>query len=178
MEFNESIRNAVEGFLADWHRGDWMVNNGEWASSEWKDERETYTERVKALGEAIVDASAVDVPNAARADASSLAEVREALEAALGALEAAEDAAQALDGQVTPGDADHIAEGVIDPDGVAETARALRVGSNWKGWNCSEGWRAYRNGDALYLHWYRAVYGERLNRSLWVLVDDSFFEAD
>lgn len=116
MKTNEEIRVAVEGFLEHWHRGDWMVDHGEWASS--------------------------------------------------------------LDEQVRSDDSDYIAEGVIDPDDVAGTAEALDVVCSWQGWDCTEGWTAYRAGDALYVHWFRNARGLRHDRSLWVLVDEAFFEQE
>jgi hypothetical protein len=74
--------------------------------------------------------------------------------------------------------ADHIAEGVIDPDGVEGTAVDLNVGRRSDGWDCTEGWDAHRYGDALYIHWWRSARGARHDRSLWVLVDAGFFGDD
>lgn len=71
---------------------------------------------------------------------------------------------------------DYIAEGVIDPDEVADGAKALGVGDNWQGWECNEGWAAYRVGEALYVRWYRNAHGNRHDRDLWVCVDDAFFQ--
>lgn len=77
-------------------------------------------------------------------------------------------------------DDDHIAEGLIDPDGVSDDAQDLGVGRAWEAWNCREGWGAYRVGRALYMRWWRAPYGgtNRHERDLYVLIDEDFFEAE
>jgi hypothetical protein len=36
----------------------------------------------------------------------------------------------------------YIAEGTIDPDNVENRSRCLRVGFDWQGWDCREGWAA------------------------------------
>lgn len=75
---------------------------------------------------------------------------------------------------------DEIEEGTIDPDGIEDDAEDLEVGASWQGWDCKEGWRAYRVGTALYLNWWRTPYPHtvRHERDLWVQVDGKFFEED
>lgn len=76
-------------------------------------------------------------------------------------------------------ESDYIAEGVIDPDNVADSAVYLGVDKTWQGWDCREGWAAYRSGDALYLNWWRSpTTNLRHDRDLWVLVDKRFFEEE
>jgi hypothetical protein len=140
-----------------------MVENGEWASAEWDEAREEYTNALAELAAAIERAPAAD-----RADRNALADVT--LWAA-----AAKAAAEALHDQVRPDESNHIAEGLIDPDDVSETAERLDVGGSWQGWDCTEGWDAYRNGNDLYLNWWRNAYGNRHTRDLWALVRADFF---
>lgn len=76
---------------------------------------------------------------------------------------------------------DHIAEGVIDPDGYAENEERESTGIKklWNGWECVEGWEAYRCGDALVMNWWRSPNTRlRRERDLWVTVDPKFFEVD
>lgn len=75
-------------------------------------------------------------------------------------------------------EADGIEEGTIDPDEVEDGADDLEVGASWQGWDCREGWRAYRVGDGLYLNWWRTPYPHtaRHQRDLWVEVNGTFFE--
>lgn len=70
-----------------------------------------------------------------------------------------------------------VEEGVIDPDDVSDQALALPVGRSLRGWQCVEGWRAHRVGEALYLNWWRTPDPStpRRARDLWVLVDEAFF---
>ncbi len=75
-------------------------------------------------------------------------------------------------------DESYIAEGVIDPDDVATRATDCDVSRSWQGWDCREGWGAYRVGRALYLRWWRNACGNRRDRDLWVLVDSEFFQED
>lgn len=105
----DAIETACESFLADWNRGDWMVENGDWAD-----------------------------------------------------------------------DGDYIEEGTIDPDNVEDDAESLDVGAKSQGWDCQEGWGAYRSMDDLYLNWWRAPYPNtnRHQRDLWVLVSKDFFAVD
>lgn len=75
-------------------------------------------------------------------------------------------------------DDDHIAEGVIDPDGYVENEEREHTGIKrvWDGWECREGWTAYRCGDALVLNWFRSpITRLRKERDLWVTVDPKFF---
>jgi hypothetical protein len=83
--------------------------------------------------------------------------------------------ARALDSQVLPGESDYIATGVIDPDGVADTAIELTEWPASQGWDCAEKMIAYRHGDALYIWWCRKVWGNRNARDVWVLVDENYF---
>lgn len=102
------IEAACNDFLADWNRGDWMTEHGEWDDEE-----------------------------------------------------------------------DCVEEGTIDPDNVESDASDLGVGHHGQGWNCSEGWRAHQNGDALVLNWYRINCCDgRHARYLWIVIDDKFFEED
>ena len=88
----------------------------------------------------------------------------------------AQEAARRLDGQVLDDESDYIVEGNIDPDNVSSTSMYFGPGQQEKGWNCVEGWNAYRHGDDLYIQWYRNAYGgDRRSRSLWVCVDKGFF---
>ena len=77
-------------------------------------------------------------------------------------------------------DDDHIAEGVIDPDGYVGNDERERVCARvWEGWECREGWTAYRCGAALVLNWWRSPTTRlRRERDLWVTIDPKFFEAD
>jgi hypothetical protein len=82
----------------------------------------------------------------------------------------------ALEGQVRPDESDYIAEGLIDPNGVSDSATEIPdVGESWQDWDCTESWWAYRSGDGLYINWRRAARGHRHGRDLWVLVDEDFF---
>jgi hypothetical protein len=76
-------------------------------------------------------------------------------------------------------DDDEIEEGIIDPDVVSDGATDLEIGTAWQGWDCHEGWGAYRVGTALYLRWWRnpTTY-LRHDRDLWVKIDDEFFESE
>jgi hypothetical protein len=96
----------------------------------------------------------------------------EDLLAAMGELQAA---AEALRGQVRPDHSDYIEAGTIDPDDVQSSSERLGVGESGKGWDCVEGWGAYRSDDALIVRWYRHAYGSRHDRDLWVVVDEEFF---
>lgn len=168
--FGVKVYEAVESFLRDeeegWSRHEWMQAHGEWASAEWDDAREGYTEAVELLASLVGD-----MPDAERADADGL-------DAISSAVEAVHTAVAELDGQVRPDESDYIAEGRIDPDEVADQAEDLEVGYSAQGWDCTEGWNAYRAGSALYMHWWRDACGNRHGRSLWVLVDDEFFAGD
>lgn len=160
-----NIKETCKNFLEDWDRHEWMAAHGEWASSEWDEERKEYEEAAAALV-----AAAAALPNSDRAQPSALSELKEAYDRL-------REAAEALDGQVRPDESDYIAEGLLDPDGVADDAEALDAKDGWQGWDCTEGWRAYRRGRDLYINWWRNAYGNRHSRDLWVLVDKDFFEA-
>ena len=81
------------------------------------------------------------------------------------------------DSSIAP-DQDYICDDVIDPDGIKDDAIPLGVGDSWEGWDCREGWAAYRAGDALYVNWWRKAWGNRHARDLWVKVCDEFFEGE
>lgn len=168
MNNNRDIYETCEAFLADWDRQEWMQLHGEWASEAWDDAREEYD---AALADLL---TAVHVlPCGDRVDgAGVLDDVRDALALV-------EETAAALDGQIVAPEEDYIQEGTIDPDGVSETAHALDVGCvPVQGWDCTEGWSAYRHGDALYVRWWRDACGNRRDRDLWVLVESGFFAPE
>lgn len=170
MNTNTNIKNTIEdtivSFLEDWDRHEWLRDHGTWASEEWNEARKAYEDAVQELREAVED---LDDPE--YADPCSADDVARAVAAV-------QDAAKALDGQVRPDESDYIAEGLLDPDGVADKAEPCGVDCAWQGWDCREGWSAHRVGDALYLNWFRSAYGNRHDRDLWVLVDDEFFVED
>jgi hypothetical protein len=59
-----------------------------------------------------------------------------------------------------------------------DVASAIDATQEWpasQGWDCTEKMIAYRHGDALYIWWYRKVWGNRRERDLWVLVDENYF---
>lgn len=159
------IRRACKAFLSSWDRQEWMQFNGTWESEKWVEAREAYDAAVEGLALAFGG-----IPSATHADAD-LSSIEEALTEV-------REAARALDGQVRPDESDYIAEGLIDPDNVLEMAEPLDVRDNWRGWDCEEGWEACRVRDALYLHWYRQAWGQRHDRSLWVLVDSGYFKDE
>ena len=73
-------------------------------------------------------------------------------------------------------ESDCIAEGVIDPDEVQDSAELLGVEAAWQGWDCREGWMAMRSGDALVINWWRSpTTALRHQRDLYVVVDEEFF---
>jgi len=161
------IRAACETYLEEWDRHDWMSDHGSWASEEWDDARHAYDDAAVALADAVADAPAAD-----DAVDIQLDDVRDALDALVAA-------ATALRGQVLPDDDDYISDDVIDPDGVATRAQALHVGASAPGWDCVEGWDAWRVDDALYVRWWRSqCAGARRPRDLWVCVDDEFFASE
>lgn len=164
----QRIQTQCERFLENWDRHQWMVDHGDWESEKWEDAREEYDEAVADL-KAIVHALA----SGDRTGWSDRYEIESMLEAA----QAVAEAQKALHDQVTPDESDYIAEGVIDPDEVKDKAIPCHVHHTWRGWDCTEGWGAYRHGDALYLHWCRTPDGgsARHDRDLWVKVNAEFF---
>jgi hypothetical protein len=168
---NKSVEKTIVAFLEDWDRHQWMMDHGEWASEEWSEEREDYSDAIEQLLLSIdkVKETVLETLDESRAD--SFRDVRCALEKAMEELSEAESIAKELDGQVRPDESDYIAEGTIDPDDVSDKAVDLDIGERWQGWDCYEGWSAYRVDDALYVRWYRTAYGNRHERDLWVLVD-------
>lgn len=160
-----TIRETIEDFLSEWDRHAWMQQHGSWASEEWDGAREAY-ERARERLEKAID---VDAQNVDRRDGLDLDEAREAFEAYVAA-------ASALEGQVRADEGDYIAEGVIDPDGIEDRATEPDVAAaSWQGWDCREGWRAFRVDNALALNWYRLAWGHRHSRDLWLVVDPEYF---
>ena len=162
------IDGAITSFLREWNRNQWQQDNGEWASEEWESERAEYDDAVAALKSAIDELSPAD---SVRDESFAVVDA---------ALEAVKVAAKALEDQVRPDESDYIAEGLIDPDNVSEEAEKLDVGHHWQGWDCREGWDAYRHGNSLYMRWWRDAYSgtNRHNRDLWVEVSSDMFETD
>lgn len=74
-------------------------------------------------------------------------------------------------------ESDYIEEGMLDPDEVEADAERLDVHSRVvSGWDCREGWRAMRSGDALVLNWWRNPTTDlRHKRDLYVVIDREFF---
>jgi hypothetical protein len=173
----KDIRDICNTFLEDWDRQQWMQDHGEWASENWNEARETYTGAINNLKnerEVLVD-ELNNVSDAETTDRHSLHYVRSALKGFEEALVLAESAAKDLDDQVLPNEQDYIAEGLIDPDDVEDKAQDLGIGERWQGWDCIEGWNAYRAEDALIICWWRNACGNRHDRKLWVVVDEEFF---
>jgi hypothetical protein len=165
MSKSESdIREACESFLEEWDRHEWMQDNGEWASAQWEEERAEYEEALEALGKIS------DQPHSREAVLTEAGE----------ALERLREAVKALDGALEPDESDYITEGTIDPDNIENAVTNLGVSDCWQGWDCQEGWGAYRHNNALYLNWWRSPYPNtnRHQRDLWVCVSDEFFEQD
>jgi hypothetical protein len=157
----------IEAFLEDWNRHEWMNDNGDWASNQWDDERAEY-----AAAQENVAKLAEQLKTARHGEAEAL------IGAMSDALDALESAAKALEGSVEPDESDYIAEGVIDPDNVEESCEKLDASASWQGWECTEGWRALRHGNHLYMNWWRNAYGNRHKRDLYVLVEEDFFEDE
>jgi hypothetical protein len=153
----DEIYESCTDFLSDWDRQDWMESHGEWASSAWTSEREAYDDASARVQDALADSESVDVDEL------------------LAAIEELQAAAEALRDQVLPDSSDYIAEGTIDPDSVRSSSECLDIGESAQGWDCTEGWSAYRSGDALVVQWYRHARGQRHDRDLWVVVDEEFF---
>jgi len=150
-----------------------MQDHGEWASAEWEEEREAYQDAKDTLEE-VLQAALDDV------ERSSSDEVPNIMGAISEARDALVEAAEALDGEVRADESDYIAEGLIDPDDVSDSATDLEVGYSTQGWDCREGWSAHRYGDDLYMQWWRSPYGgtNRHQRDLWVLVEEVFFQDE
>ena len=143
-----NIKTTCETFLSTWDRSEWMQDNGTWASEKWDELREEVREELKSID--LEDVNLKDVLI---------------------------DLADRLEGQVISGVGDYIEAGTIDPDYVARYAKNLEIEATWQEWDCKEGWMAYRYEDALYLRWYRDAWGSRIERDLWVLVDEEFFKC-
>jgi hypothetical protein len=176
-----SASKAVEAFERDWNRGDWMVDNGEWASAQWDDEREDYdgaNEKVTEAFSEVTDAIN-SIGGSDSADVSDIDAAIEHVESLLGQLRELRECADSLDGAVSSDSSeDYIAEGIIDPDDVSEQAEHVCDVWSVDGWDCTEHCDAYRVGDALYMRWMRSARGARHERDLWVLVDDEFFATE
>lgn len=163
------IEAEIVAFISDWNRRDWMSEHGTWASEDWESERSEYED---AHSEVEVAFNDLTVDATFGADNTVGAEIAR-LHAALDRLESAH---KALDGQVRPDEfSDYISEGTIDPDNVEGGAVSLDIGESWQGWDCTEGWGAYRSDDALVMNWWRSASGQRHQRDLWVVVDEDFF---
>ncbi len=163
----QQIKDAISSFLSDWDRHEWMRDHGEWASAEWDYAREEYDAALAELRSAVDGAGEGD-------ETSDDSEARSIIELAQELARCAE----ALDGQVLPDDSDYIAEGTIDPDGVADKAVCVYDGGDSQGRDCTESIDGYRVGDALYMRWYRDARGERHSRDLWVCVSGDFFRHE
>lgn len=174
------ILEACENFLSDWDRREWVIEHGEWASSEWDNERGAYDIAVAKFAAAVetLDEELGNVPESHDYDGGDLANARDSMANLNAAFRALESAATSLEGQIKPDESDYTSEGLIDPDGVANRADDLECGIWGDGWDCREGWSAYRVDDALYIRWWRDAWGNRHERDLWVLVDDRFFPND
>jgi len=175
---NKDIREVCEAFLENWDRQQWMQDHGEWASENWNEARNVYNSAINELNSTRADLVYVlnnVSDDSEEADCNSFYYVRSALKNFENALELAELAAKNLDGQVLPNDQDYISEGLIDPDDVADKAHYLDFSARWQGWDCTEGWGAYRAGYALIINWWRNACGNRHDRNLWVVVDEEFF---
>ena len=174
---NEAIRRDVAAFLETWDRQEWMQEHGDWASADWEGEREQYEEAVSSLRDDLeqVCAAVGSLPKADRAGSGAAAVVREAVNELLARLDSVELAAEALDNQVRQNEHDYIVGGTLDPDCVAGTAERLPVAERWQGWDCYEGWGAYRHETHLYVNWWRDAMGNRTERNLWVLVSADYF---
>jgi len=162
MNTQTKTRNAIEAFLENWDRHQWMQDHGKWASAQWDEERAAYDGAVEELRAAVESLPAAD-----KADGD--------LDGVSAALEAVREAAKSLADQVCPDESDYTATGTIDPADAKSSAEDLGIGECSREWECREGWGAYRVGDALYVRWYRDAWGVRHDRDLWVLVDDAFF---
>lgn len=170
------IKATIDAFLEGWDRKEWMHAHGEWASAQWEAERAEYRARAEALEAALEEA--LTALRARSADDLRDGVPNIDLEGIEDAYEALAEAAEALRDQVRPDESDYIAEGTLDPDEVADGAKALGVGEKWQGWDCTEGWASYRHGAALYVRWYRNAHGDRHDRDLWVCVDKTFFQEE
>lgn len=159
----DKIINTINSFLNEWNRHEWMQAYGEWASEEWDIHRENYDLQVECVQEALVNADSLDY--------SAACELTSQLESLLTCI-------KALDSQVLPDDSDYIAQGIIDPDEIKDKDKELLTSQMWTGWDCKEGWDAYRLGDDLVLNWWRDAYGERHQRDLWMTIEKDFFLED
>lgn len=164
------IRNACEQYLQEWDRHSWMQDHGEWASAKWEEERDAY-QAAKDTLEEVLQAALDDV------ERSSSDEVPNIMGAISEARDALIEAAEALDGEVRANEFDYIAEGLIDPDDVSDSATNLEVGYSVQEYGSRKGWSAHRYDDDLYMQWWRNPYGgtSRHHRDLWVLVEEEFF---
>jgi len=168
------VAETIESFLSTWDRTGWMHEHGSWASEEWGDARDEYNARADALDRAIKSLNARYIPCSYNPDVSRIASLVQDVTDAMAELQ---EAAEALHGQVTE-ENDYVTEGTIDPDCVADMAVPIPAMCRWNGWDCIEGWAAYRVGTALYCRWSRVAVGHRRDRDLWVLVDGRFFAEE
>jgi len=154
------IVSTVTYFLSEWDRQVWMQDNGEWASEDWDNEREEYDSRLEALKDALVSAD--------KLDNSAASYLRAQMEALL-------ECVEKLDSQVLPDESDYTSEGTIDPDNLKDKCEEVLASSFWSGWDCTEGWDAYRVGDDLVLNWWRNAYNNRHQRDLWLIIEKDYF---
>jgi len=174
------VSEAIENFLSDWDRQEWMQDHGVWASDEWEGERDEYnsarTEVESAISEVTTVVGAISHADSYQNDwdiEGAICETEELLKK----LKVLMEIGRKLDGHVRPDESDYISEGTIDPDMVSNvsTAKLVWEGPKTQGWDCKEWYDGYRIDDALYMHWCRDAWGNRHNRDLWVLIDDEFF---
>lgn len=161
-----NIKETCESFLEQWDRSEWMQAHGGWASEEFEEKREAYDDALASFREAVEE-----LPDGESVKYDNKHELH-MIEVELKLLK---EAMLALEGQVNPDESDYIAEGTIDPDNLKEGSESLDIGHCYQGWDCQEGWEAYRKGDALVVQWFRHAIGNRHERDLWVLVDEDFF---
>lgn len=66
------------------------------------------------------------------------------------------------------------ADGKVDPYGVSRSAVNLMIRQTYEGWDCHEGWAAFRAGDGLFVRLWHTSSGT-LSRDMWVLIDEHYF---
>jgi len=147
--------------LENWDRHAWMVDHGEWASAAFSEQAEAREKAREGLAASLT----------AAANAAAVGSRVDWLDVEIKRAEA-EAAEEAMEG-CPEGDDDYIAEGVIDPDGVAEMEHEVLWSRRWRGWDCEEGQQVVRvrgaGGFVAIAHnWWRSAYGgQRHERDLW-----------
>jgi hypothetical protein len=175
-----NVKEHIESFLESWDRSEWMRDHGRYASETWNDEREVYAEHQRELTDAVqyLAEKISKLPSAEFVGSFfDVKHIEGHLKDIEESLQALSKAAQLLDDQVRPDEFDYIEEGTIDPDAVKDTAIDLDIGSKSQGWDCIEGWAAYRVGTSLYIRCYREAWGNRRDRDLWVLVSKDYWSS-